>query len=82
MSQAAVADRHRVLAQLLHDGAHDARAGQDHVGPLGLESDDRATAVSVARSVELDLVVDVGTFEDRPLDGVWVVAGRGRASRP
>ena len=73
VSQAAVAHRHPVLPEHVHDRAHDARPGEDHVGALGLEPDDRATGVCVARPILLDLPVDVPTLEDRPVDGVWVV---------
>ena len=37
VTQVAVADRQFVLVQHFHHRADDAGAGQDHVGPLGLE---------------------------------------------
>jgi hypothetical protein len=45
MSQAAVADRQRVGRQLRQHGSHDARSGQDDLGPLGLKPDDQAALV-------------------------------------
>ena len=44
VSKAAVADRQRRLAELLHDGPDDAGAGEDDLRALGLEAHDRAAA--------------------------------------
>ena len=40
---------------------------------FGLEADDRAALSAVARAVELDLAVDLGSVEHRALDDVRVV---------
>ena len=48
-------------------------AGQDHVGALGLETDDRTAGLRVLCPVHLDLAVDLVTVQDRPLDHVWVI---------
>jgi hypothetical protein len=57
MTQAAVADPHCVLAELVHHGPDDAGSGQDDVRALRLQADDRATLRRVARAVQLDLAV-------------------------
>ena len=70
VTQSPVADRQRPLAQLVHDRPDDAGAGEDDVGALGLQADDRAARLGVARAVALDLAVDLGPVQDRALDGV------------
>ena len=45
MPQAAVAHGQRVGSQLREHGSHDARSGQDDLGPLGLKPDDLAALV-------------------------------------
>src|SRR5512132_1352969 len=63
-----VAHDQRGHPQLLHDRANDTRAREDHLGALRLEADDRATRIRVARSVELDLPVDLDPVQGRTLD--------------
>ena len=79
MAQAAVADRERVAAELVEHRAHDAGAGEDHLGALRLQADDLAPLVGGARAVELDLAVDLGPVEHGALDDVGVVRRAGRA---
>jgi hypothetical protein len=67
------------LSQLLHDRPDDARARKDDVRALGLQADDHATSLGVARAVELDLAVDLGSVQDRALDEVGIVSGQTEA---
>jgi hypothetical protein len=48
VTQAPVAYRQGLLAQLVHDRPDDARAGKDDLGALGLEADDHAASLGVA----------------------------------
>ena len=75
MAQPAIADRQRVLPELLHDRPDDAGAGEDHVGALRLQADDLAARVDVARPVELDLPIDLVAIEDGALHDVRVIRG-------
>ena len=49
MPQAAIADGERVAAQLGEDRPHDARAGEDDLGAVGLQPDDPAALLGGAR---------------------------------
>ena len=51
-------------------------AGEDHLGALGLETDDVAPLVGGACAVELDLPVDLGRLERGALDHARVVGGQ------
>ena len=53
--------------------------GEDDLGSLGLQPDDQATTLGVAGAVELDLPVELGPVQHRPLDPIRVVAGQLRA---
>ena len=77
VAEAAIAHGERLLAQLLHHRPDDAGAGEDDVGSLRLEPDDRPARLDIARPVELDLAVDLGPVEDAALDDVRVVRGQG-----
>src|SRR5215510_12558645 len=70
VTEAPVAHRERLLSQLLHDRPDDARAREDDVRALGLQTDNRATSLRVAWPVELDLAIDLGAVQDRALDDV------------
>ena len=59
------------MAELLHHRADDAGPGKDDLGARRLESDDLAPPVHVARSVQLDLAIDLFAIEDRP----WTTSG-------
>ena len=59
MPQASVAHRERVPAELGEHGANDARAGENHLRTVGLQTDDLAALRSAARAVELDLPFDL-----------------------
>ena len=47
VSQTAIADRQRVLPELVEYRPHDARAREDDVGPLGLKADDLRLPTSI-----------------------------------
>src|SRR4051812_33052430 len=63
VAQPPVADSQRLGAEHLHRGADDARAGEDDLGAIGLQSGDRAALRSRHRRVERDLTVDLGAAE-------------------
>src|SRR5262249_19087452 len=65
VAEAAIAHRDLVAAQLVEHDADDARAGEDHLGPLRLQPDDVAPLVGRALAVESDLAIDFRPFEDR-----------------
>ena len=73
MAQAAVADRQRRAFQLVHDRAHDAGPGEDHLGPLGLKAHDLPALFGREGSILLDLAVDLRAFDDRSLHDVGIV---------
>jgi len=75
VAQTSVAYRQAGLAKLFHDGPHDAGPREDHFRAVGLKADDGPTHLGAARAVELDLPVDLGTFEGRSPDNGWVVVG-------
>src|SRR5436189_1989192 len=63
MPKAGIADRQRVGFELREHGSHNAGAGQDDLGPLGLKPDDLAAFVGSSFAVELYLAVDLRTVE-------------------
>ena len=74
-----IADGQAGLVPSLSITGDDARAGQDDLRALRLESDDLAPTIRVARPVLLDLPVDLGSIEDRALDDRPGRRRRGRA---
>ena len=81
MAQAAVAHRDRALIEPTEDRPHDARAGEDHLGPARLQTDDRTTPVGVAGAVELDLAIEFVDVEHRAVHHIGVVAREHGAPR-
>ena len=81
MAQPTVTDGEDVAAQMVHHGAHDARSGQDHLGAVGLEADDRAAAVGIGRAVQRDLAVNFVARQARAVDPVRVVRRHGQRHR-
>jgi hypothetical protein len=67
MTEAAVADYQRALSELFHHCSDDARTGQNDIGALGPQSDDRTALPRVARSIHLDLAVDLSAVQNRPV---------------
>jgi hypothetical protein len=51
MPQPSVAHGQLVLPELVHHGANNARPGEDHLGPLGLQPDDRVTLPQAQRAL-------------------------------
>src|SRR5262245_38372399 len=68
VAQAPVAHGHGIAAQLVHHGPDDHGSREDDLGPFGLESHDRSTGLGVPAPVELDLAVDLGPVQHRPVD--------------
>src|SRR4051812_36975062 len=59
MAQPAVADDQRVGAEQHQHAAHDARTGEDDLGPVGLQADDPPAHRGRADAVELQLALDL-----------------------
>jgi hypothetical protein len=70
-----VADGQGVASEQREDHTHDARTGEDHLGPVRLQADDRAPLVCVEVAVELDLAIDLRAVEHGALHRVRVIDG-------
>ena len=81
VSQSAVAHRQRA-AQFVHDGRHDAGAGQDHLGPVGLKSDDLPMRVRGSGPVKLDLPLHLRRDRESPPEPGRDRTSSSQASRP
>ena len=71
--EAMIADRDRVASELVHDRPDDAGAGENDLGTRRLQADDRAASGGVDAAITVDLSIDLGPIEDRPLDDVGIV---------
>ena len=60
---------------------HDAGTGEDDLGPLRLQTDDRAATLGIEAAVQLDLAVDLRTGQLAALHHRRVVRWPGRAGQ-
>ena len=71
VAQAAIAYDQRFLAEPRHDRHDDQCSGEDDLGALGLQANDRPALVGRPARVERDLPLDLGDVED----GSWTTSG-------
>ncbi len=65
--QAAIAHDGRLPTKLRDHGPDDARAGENHIGPFGLQAHGATPFLDRAGAIEVDLPIDLGEVEDGAL---------------